>query len=150
MEPVAIEMLHNFREYADKIDTFRELESDAEKYVFWHSEYLWPPRDMMGITDGWVNAMSYLALANGVKVTMYSWDKASGKIKRKGQTVDNPTLTWNTHDGNPPDYFQDLRAIQPGKVVLAQYLVNASNTSAYLRALGLTPAAIGDAYVKDE
>ena len=127
VEPVALQMLHDFNGFAAKIDAFNKQPNDGAKYLYLRDNGPFPTNEFMGITPGWVNAVFYEGELDGRNVSSFRGDPAVAKF------------TWAL--GVPPSIYAAPTPVD-GRTALKAYLTSASSQSAYLRNLGLTPEAI--------
>jgi hypothetical protein len=130
-EPVALQMLHDFKGFAAKIDSFRAQPNDGAKYLYLQGNGPWPTNEYLGITPGWVNAVAYEGLLNGRSVWSFRGDPTTAQFSWTG--------------GMPPAQYVAPQNIADGHIVLQKCLLDASAASPYLQSLGLTSEAIAAA-----
>jgi hypothetical protein len=152
-QPTAIQMLHNFKSTAALAQAFLDCPNEMAKYCLYREEPLLRsiPREMLGVSAGWINACSYDGLLDGVSVFQCSVDEFARTVSINGAppipiTATSPTNGWATGDGRPPDFYQPLaRVNKSGADIVADFLRQSAAGSQYLRNLGLTEEAIAAA-----
>lgn len=133
VEPVALQMLHDFNGFAAKIDAFRNAPNEGAKYLYLRDHGPFPTNEYLGITPGWINAVDGEGLLNGKTVRSFRGDPNTA------------AFTWVS--GSPPSYYQapGPLLLGDGRHTLEKYLMDMANASSYLRGLGLTPEAVASA-----
>lgn len=129
-EPVALQMLHDFKGFAAKIDAFNKQPNDGAKYLYLRDNGPFPTDEFMGVTPGWKNAVMYEGELNNTPVSSFRGDPAQADF------------SWAL--GSPPPNYVAPTPVD-GRTALKAYLTQAAKDSPFLRGLGLTPEAIAAA-----
>lgn len=152
--PTAIQMLRNFKQVAALAQAFLDCPNEIVKYCLYREEPTLRsiPRELLGVSAGWINACDADGLLDNVSVHQCNVDAEAKTVSINGAppvpvTATSPTQGWATADGHPPDFYQPLgRVNKSGADIVAEFLRQAT-TSSYLRGLGLTEEAIAAARV---
>lgn len=144
--PSAILMLRGFKTYAAMAQNFLDIANEAVKYAYYNATpAIHALQDYLGISAGWINAMDYDCLVDGVLLKTCRFDAASGAVIINGKPVVDPAIAWATVDGNPPPPYKPLRHVEGSGADLLTAFLHAGTQSAYLKSLGLTDEAIAAA-----
>lgn len=143
-DPTAIQILHNFKEVAALAQKFIDEKNEGVRFLIWRSSHYFAAlQDELGIPAGWINALSYEGLLNGVSLHQCQFNAATGAVTIGGHITTAPAFGWT--GGHAPAYYQAVNTKgKTGVEVVAEELRKAT-ASKYLRGLGLTDTAIAQA-----